>query len=176
MNIQDIKEMVLINLKNVVEEGDTFMPVAFVKDEKDHLSVIGCPFKDDESKIEVMRAVGFTAAKMKSKEFFVVIDSYIRKVGKNEDPKWVTDNWDVEKPSSYPEQMRHDCLIISHLFPNSPEKDQIMSIEYSKKDGEIIFGEESLRGSEGHFDGLIKDSIMEGYAGTISPDIHIEPI
>lgn len=162
MDLQKIRDMTLHNLRIVVSQGDTFMPVAFLNGEKE--AVVGCPFSDD-TKILVLQQVGAMAHKLHSTEIFVVTDAYMRTI----DPKdiqRVQDNWDTERPSTYPSSMRVDCLVISKIVPNNPKEDKVLTIIYEVKNKEVIIKrEEEIT----EFDGAIKDAILTGYHSGLEP-------
>jgi hypothetical protein len=156
MDIQEVKDMTLETLRAATKNNEAFMPVVFFDGPQP--AVVGCPFSD-ESKVPVFRKVGAMARQMHACEIYIVTDSYIR-ILDPKDAAWVVENWEIERPSMYPEKLRKDCLVITKIVPGDPKEEKIISIVYDKKDGEIILGEEMTVDA---VDGLIKESLLEGY-------------
>jgi hypothetical protein len=157
MNLQEVRDMVLTNLKEVVKRDDQFMPVAFF--DGPQTAIVGCPFSDD-TKIPTLRKVGSMARQMHAIEVYMVMDAYMRVLEDKKEAKWVVDNWEIERPSMYPEKLRKDCLVITKITPGDPKAEDCLVIIYEKKNGEVSVTSEDIMDS---FDGLVKESILEGY-------------
>lgn len=168
MNLENVKEMVLNNLKEVVKHEGDFMPVVFVEGKKP--AVMGCPFTD-KTKVPIFMAIGNAARDFEATTLYVVTDSYIRIIdATKEDAKWIQKNWDIEKPSMYPESMRQSCLAISQINLDGSEG-QLYTISYRvSEEKEIVITEEKVMGGG---EGLVKDSILKGYKGMKDPRVQV---
>jgi len=157
VTITDIKEMVMTTLRKTVREKDTFMPVAFLNGQK--TAVVGCPFNED-NKYYAMEVLGSIVRKMQATDLFLVVDSYVRMLDNKDEANWVTNNWEIEKPTMFPEQLRQSALVINHIFPEDPTKNELTILVYDAKNNEVtIRQEETCR----TFDGEILRSVMKGY-------------
>jgi hypothetical protein len=157
MNIQEVRDMALITLRKAVKDNESFMPVAFLNEPQ--TAIVGCPF-DDDTKVTIFKGIGAIARQRKATELFLVTDSWIRIIDpKKEDAKWILDNWDIEKPTMFPEKLRQDCLVISQISFSDQNKNKVLTITYDKKNGEVVLKKEEIW----EFNGIIKEAILEGY-------------
>jgi hypothetical protein len=158
ITLERVKEMTLETLKRTVRDGEDFMPVAFVNGPQ--TTVIGCPFTE-ETKCLAFEIVGGFARKLQATDIYLVVDSYIRVLQGGEDAKWVTDNWDIEKPTMYPKSVRQNALVINHIGFDGVTKEKLVTVVYdTTKDGDVILKQEHVSES---FDGLLRECIRKGY-------------
>jgi hypothetical protein len=129
--------------KDILEEcynsGIDFAPVAFVI--KDGFIVDAMSFSSaDDERLDGYRSVGTFCSEMDCTEVVTVIDSYVREAPDEETDKYITDNWETERPRMYPESMRQDCLLLNHIDFGGEGKAQLGYIKYSTKNGKLEIG------------------------------------
>ncbi len=113
------KEEIIKGLKEYSKElffkmGNKMAPmVFFIKDDKaEEMGVVD--FKDDIERIAVFEKIG-RISKQKGYNIIVIASEMMLKTVKGINIKDAIDNFDTERPSTYPKNMRRDGLMLSYI-------------------------------------------------------------
>jgi len=149
------------NAKNTFKsltKNDEFLPKAFlIKDGKIHMEV-PLDFSEEDRKKKSFNLLGTICAENGCHSVAFFMDSWIREFDKSVDKDYISNNWETECPSTYPESMRKQAILIC-LFDFKNE-DQNCLIVYNNSDsGFTIEREEYMDYAEGS----IREAVMMGF-------------
>ena len=160
--IEKYKEAALTNLRNSVPKGESFAAVGFIGDD----IIVRLPFKNDEEKTAMFFALGQLCRKEGETKALTIIDSYFRQAPNKEQLNYISENWDTERPGTYPESMRQSALVFSEI-DFKEHHNRLLMIPYSISDGAVVLGEEIMMDD---FDGGLVDCVKKGYEWTGQPE------
>jgi len=158
---EDLKKIVIDSLKATVRDNESFMPrIHLLKEEEE--KVIFLPFGDDEEKRNILLAVGALAFEEECHQMIFISDTYVRKMETPAQAKEVEENWATEQPSTYPDSLRSEAIVMQALDFKEPKNEKLYIMIYKKKDNEIIDIDESSMPTES-VGGAIKGYLSDGF-------------
>ena len=146
--VEKIKEMA----KGVLKRDGYHVPMASItlKDGKTMLCTL--TWDDDEEKHFVFNELS-AVIKAKAESYVFIMDGAMRKID-FKDGDFVEENYDTERPLTYPESMRTEVLIIHDV--NRHGKCDIHMIEYKYNDKrKLIIGKEIKLTAKDDMEGLM---------------------
>lgn len=157
--INELRERARAILQDAYKEDMEFVPVLFVLKNGAVKKFQPVMFFNDEEKTEAMRKAGKACSGADCTEMLIVLDSCYWEPKNEKEDQFIKENWSTEKPSTYPENMQKNMLVLVHIdFMNGTKMDML---KYEKGENrEITFVSEEL-GSEG--DGPIHNDICFGF-------------
>jgi len=162
--IQSVKGRSVADLRDCVAKGNAMRPKAIIRKGRRNHALIMLEFDSDETKYQAFESVGMIMAREECHEVVIVVDAITRFPSSKEEAKYVLDNWETEQPSSYPESMRQDCLVIQSI--NFKGMDAFVLLPYKKKDGVVEFVEPPEYAKVNkriEMQGMIRDSVAMGF-------------
>ena len=164
--MQDMLDKALGVLQDTRKDGSSFCPViAFFKDNIG--GILPMTYRNDEEKRTALRHAGKYLG-LKGIHEFLFIDDTFFVMAKADDAdqvekmKFIKENWDTEKPSLYPPELRREALTMMVINFKDSTQEAMWMAEYTTSGPNLI-----LNGVEKSPDpevaGLIKDYILEGF-------------
>lgn len=147
------------NLRGTTPENP-FAPAAFVLGDNEIKEIIVFELKDDEAKEKVFTEIGKHLSEAGCHEVILVLDSWVRILDDPDEGEYVSKNWDTERPSTYPEDMRKNSLNLFHVNFTGTDLMKIVLYEKVSEGGVKIIEEKQ---SEGRMGGTIKESLTYGF-------------
>lgn len=134
-------------LQKAHKAGEDFMPMAFIIKDDEIVEAIGLTFSDDEEKVQAYQEAGHRCSLKDAHEVVLVVDSLYREMNEDESD-YISDNWETERPSTYPASHQQHCLIFNRV--NFCEGVSIRLLKYNPNDSGITFeGQMNIQGGEG---------------------------
>ena len=169
MNVEiDIVKNVLIKFLQIASDDvitNKFMteayPVVFVDQEFETLEPIPIVYKDGDSQDEIASLLDIGAACWFEEAEYVIINLEAC-ARKTEDFQSVIDNYETERPSSYPPSMR-DSYIISCLIDLIDEDFVFLMSKYNEEHDDLKFEEPILIESKNVLLSGLVDFIIQGW-------------
>jgi hypothetical protein len=159
--LEELKALALDSLENSIKDNSGFIPRIHIIGKKEE-KIVFLPFKDEEEKREMFLTMGAMAFEENSHQMIFICDTYIRKMSSAQEAKEVGENWDTERPSTYPEHLRSEALVLHSIDFKNSENDKLLLITYKKKDQKITdINEEPMPFNS--IEGSIKDYLSEGF-------------
>jgi hypothetical protein len=100
-----------------------------------NLLLIPMFFSDDADKKSKIESLKRSVQFYNIKEYIVISDGYFRKIGSLSDLNYTIKNWDLEKPSLYPDSMRSEAVITIYKNKHGGMLDMM---EYKKDPMKIV--------------------------------------
>jgi hypothetical protein len=114
------------------------------------------PWSSNEEKV-----MGRKLGQEEIPQVLLVLDSYVR-TGNIRNMSYVHDNWDTEAPSTYPENLRQNALVM-HLVDFKNLKRERFSVSLYNRTSDSIDFKTLDTGDCGAFRGEIKNTIVLGF-------------
>jgi hypothetical protein len=159
--LEELKAIVIDSLKDTVESQESFMPRIHLLKEKEE-KVIFLPFGNDEEKREILLAVGAVAYEENCHQLVFISDTYVRKMNTEAQAKEVAENWETEQPSTYPDSLRSEAIIMLAVDFKSSKNEKMYVILYKKEGNRVVDIDESTMPSE-VIGGAIKRYLSDGF-------------
>lgn len=152
--------MITIAKKNLEDDGH-LSACALLMDDQGIIAPIVVSWKDDQTKVDAYNQVGQQAKSLSASGVILINDVASRRV-MSEDMKHFRQNFDTERPTTYPESLRQDMISVGYL-DFQVDKIIIYYQEYKKEGESIVWGE--LRTNIDIVESGFKNMIMEGFNG-----------
>mgnify|MGYP006291862281 CR=1 FL=1 len=126
------------NVKRCCDNNEDFIPVGLIIKDENITSVCSMLFRSTEEKIEAYKKLGYHCAEEGSYQIGFAVDCKYRPIRK-EDADYTRDNWDTEKPSTYPLSMQKHAVLLKII--NFKDSDEVYWMPYSIDSGKPVFDE-----------------------------------
>lgn len=153
----------------LLKKDKRLMPVAFLIQSNQVLTVVGLNYETDEKKYDSCFQIGITAKKLKADRIILINDSAARVFTNKKESEYAMKNYSHESPLCYPESMRLDGILLIDLKIES-EKSEIYFLRYEKRGEDFHFHDlTALRelikcpADEGVFSGTLTENVLKGY-------------
>lgn len=157
----NIYETIENDAKNILLDtvNKSFEPKAFIIKDGNVDTSVSLNFSNDESKENSFQEVGELCSDRNCHEIVIVVDTWIREVKSKEESNYIGENWDTEKPSTYPDSMRENLLLIYRI--DFKKTDFTKGVYYKNISGKNkIIKEET---SDKKIFGNIRDALVMGF-------------
>lgn len=151
--------------KQMIEKHE-FMPLAipfsyFNEDEEKEFEPMPFLFDDDFDKVQLSFATG-VRCRFKGAPALILVNQGFGKTWKTEEErKYIEENWNTERPTTYPKSMRINYLLINFVdFLDPKDSVTLVSQYYEKENGEIFFDTPKI---ETEVISAITGSMMNGW-------------
>lgn len=104
-----------------------FGPTAYIIDNDKIDKVLYFDLPDDETKWPTFQGIGQVCSESNCHEVVIVLDCCMRKVNP-EESDYINENWETERPTTYPESMRKDMIMVNTI--NFKKTDCLKIISY----------------------------------------------
>jgi hypothetical protein len=162
--MEEMLDKALYVLKTSRMEGQPFIPIMVFLDNQVG-AIIPMIHTSEEEKRNTFRDLGKILGVKGIHECLVIEDAYFVSGDKTKDGdrmNFIKENWDIEKPSMYPPELRREVLTLTVINFKDVKQETIWMAEYATSGPNVIISG-ILKDSNSEVFGGIKDSILEGF-------------